>query len=407
MGRRRQSLASVGVWALAALCAVVLGLQRYREGLGAGQPDLDSFFLPAAHAIVSGDSPYSVSGYFYSPLVALMLAPFEASSHATEYWTAARVAAGVAACVVGALACTPRGAWMRAGLVCIGAMVTLLWSWPATLDLWIGQVELFVLLALTVAAYAETRGHRFVSGLALGMCAVIKIWPALFAIWLFRRGAVARRVSWLGVLAAAGVALVLSVATGGVGGAVDLVLKPLSGGNQPRLAANSVWGLPRVLFDETSVAEPLTDSPVLRATLTVVLALWVVGLAVITLSKPGPSFVALFNVAFAVILLMPVSHYFYVLYALPTLWWWAARVLERPRSAVAWTACVALLVWWVVVFRLPPAGDGFLTSTAPSLLRIFGASIVAATVSVLAAASIDGGIRSAPSPIPARSRSAA
>ena len=100
---------------------------------------------------------------------------------------------------------------------------------------------------------------------------------------------------------------------------------------------------------------------------------------------------ALFNVAFAVILLLPVSHYFYLLYAVPTLWWWASRVLERPRSAIAWTACVVLAVWWVVVFRQSPAGDGFMSTTWPSLLRIFGLSIAALTVSVLGAATLDDG----------------
>ena len=68
----------------------------------------------------------------------------------------------------------------------------------------------------------------------------------------------------------------------------------------------------------------------------------------------GPSFIALFNIAFAVVLMLPVSHYFYVIYAVPTLWWWGARLLERPRSAIGWTAFAVLLVWWIVVFRLRP-----------------------------------------------------
>ena len=97
-------------------------------------------------------------------------------------------------------------------------MVTLLWSWPATLDLWAGQVELFVLLAMSVAALLETRGHQFATGFALGMCAVIKAWPALFTIWLLRRGAGERGLSWMGVLAAALAAFALALATGGICG---------------------------------------------------------------------------------------------------------------------------------------------------------------------------------------------
>lgn len=393
MSERQRVVATVGVWVAAAAIAAILGIQRFVSAAFDGQPDFEGFFLPAAQAILAGSSPYSVDGYFYSPLVALLLTPAANDPHATVYWTALRIVAGIAACVVTAIACTPRGAWLRAGIVACGALVTLLWSWPVTFDLWAGQVELLVLLALGASALAETRHLRFLAGFALGVGAVVKTWPALFSLWLLRSGARHRGREWLGVLAAAALAVALTLITAGIPGLADLVAKPLSGSDQPLLAANSVWGIPRILFTETPMADPLVDSPVLRVVLTVFLATWVLALAAIAMLRPGPAVVALYNIAFVVILLLPVSHYFYVLYALPALWWWGAHVLDRPRSPRGWVVFAVLVAWWLIVFRIPPAGDGFMTTTWPSLVRVFGASLVGLTVSVIGAAMMDADSR--------------
>jgi len=386
MPSRSRSIAATAIWLAAAAVAVAFGYQRFSAAASDTQPDLEGFFLPAARAILAGDSPYTVAGYFYSPLVALALAPFADQVWVTEYWTALRVACGIAACVLTALAFTPRGAWCRSGLVAVLALVTLLWSWPATLDLWAGQIELIVLLALGCAVFAKSRGSRFLAGFALGMAGALKTWPALFVLWLARAGARRRSREWLGVAAAAALAATLAFATGGIPGILDMAASPLRGGDQPLLAANSAWGISRILFTETPMAQPLTVSPQLQVTLAIALALWATTLAVVILVRPGAPGISLFNVAFVVILMLPVSHYFYVIYALPTLWWWGARAIDRPTRVVPWVVFAAMLVWWMVVFRIAPAGDGFMTTTWQSLLRIFAACLVAATISVVAAA---------------------
>jgi hypothetical protein len=393
---RARTWLTAGVWVAAAIAAVAFGVQRFTAAAGDQQPDLGGFFLPAAQAILSGESPYSVSGYFYSPLVALLLAPFASTDAAIPAWTAMRIVAGIAACVIGAFACAPRGDLLRAGAVGLLAMVTLLWSVPTSLDLWAGQVELLVLLTLVTAALAETRGWRFTSGLMLGLGAVIKTWPVLIAAWLLRSGWASRARQWMGVAVAALIAVALALLTGGPGAVVDMIRAPFAGAEQPLLAANSVWGLPRMLFSDTPMAEPLTESSALRIATTVILVAWVAALGVIALVRPGPPVISLFNVTFLVILLLPVSHYFYVILALPALWWWTAHVSERPRSAIAWIAVSVLALWWIVVFRIAPAGDGFVTTTWPSLLRIFAASLVAATVSVVCAAILHRGERMPP-----------
>lgn len=361
-------------------------MQRYAAAAGDPQPDFGGFFLPAARSIVAGESPYLVSGYFYSPLVALLLTPFASSDAAVPAWTVMRIAAGIVACVVAAFACTPRGNLLRTGMLALLALVTLLWSVPTSLDLWAGQVELLVLLVLVTAALAETRGWKFTAGFALGLAAVVKTWPALFTVWLLRAGWRSRARQWVGVAAAALVAIALAALTGGSEAVIDMIRAPFTGAEQPLLAANSVWGLPRVLFSDSPMAEPIIESPALRIVTTVILVVWVAALGVVALVRPGPPVISLFNVTFLVILLLPVSHYFYVIYALPALWWWAARVIEKPRSAIAWAVLSVLALWWIAVFRIAPAGDGFMITTWPSLLRIFSACLVAATVSVACAA---------------------
>ncbi len=72
---RSVSIAPIAIWLAAGAAAVALGIQRFTDAAFDAQPDLNGFFLPAARAIAAGDSPYTVAGYFYSPLVALLLHP--------------------------------------------------------------------------------------------------------------------------------------------------------------------------------------------------------------------------------------------------------------------------------------------------------------------------------------------
>lgn len=46
-----------------------------------------------------------------------------------------------------------------------------------------------------------------------------------------------------------------------------------------------------------------------------------------------------------------------------------------------------------VVFRYSPDGDGFATTTWPSLARIFALSLIAAAVSVIAASTLSPGVK--------------
>jgi hypothetical protein len=159
--------------------------------------------------------------------------------------------------------------------------------------------------------------------------------------------------------------------------------------SQP-LVAYSVWGAGTILFTDSGLAEPVLVSDALSLAVRVSLAAWVLTLLVVTLRRPGSSVISLLNVAFLVVLLLPVSHYVYLLLPLPALWWWAARALETPRRWQPWVATAVLLAWWYLAVRRIPAGDTYLTTDTRSFLLIFGSTLVAATVSVIAAGTLRG-----------------
>jgi hypothetical protein len=231
-------------WTAAAVVVVALAIARYHAAMREPQPDFVGIFLPAARAVADGHSPYLVAGYYYTPWVAVLLAPVAHASWVAQAWTIARLVVAAAVCLIGALAFTPgRAGWIRAGV--------------------------FAFAGATVLA----------------------------------------------------------------------------------LLAVSLW-------------------------------------------RPGPAAIALFDVVLLVLLLLPVSHYYYLLLALPALWWWFAEAIRAPRRVGSWVAVSVLATWWVVVFRVAPEGGGFTSTTWPSLLRIFSFTLIAACVSVVAAARLHTAERS-------------
>lgn len=165
---------------------------------------------------------------------------------------------------------------------------------------------------------------------------------------------------------------------------VDMVRRAYEFRSQP-FVAYSTSGAAKLLFTRGPNAEPLLESPVLSVVALVVLTLWVLVLLLVALRRPGDARVSLFNITFAVILLLPVSHLAYLMLALPALWFWVSRVLADPRNRGAWLASVTLGVWWVLTMRVLPASDPSRQIMWQSFLLVFGSTLLAATVSVLAA----------------------
>lgn len=391
-GRPSPALVNVLAWMGAALVALGLAVVRFRAvTASAGGPDFEGSFLGAARAIRAGTSPYDVVGYVYSPFVALILVPLADVPWARTAWTVALLVAALLACFAVATAAvrpdppdrgTPGARLsLHRPAVFAFAAATLMLSWTFSLELWMGQVDVLVLLAVALAMLATARQRRGASGLALGVAALVKTWPAGLGLWLLRRPLRPRRREWVGVLVAAALALALALAVGGPQGVVDMVAAPIRMSSQP-LVAYSVWGAGTVLFTESGLAEPLVLSSVLRIAVPLVLAAWVTALVLVILRRPGSGVIALPNLAFALVLLLPVSHYVYLLLPLPALWWWAARVLENPRHWRPWVVAAVLLAWWYLAMRRIPPGDTYLTTDVTSFLLIFGSTLLAASVSV-------------------------
>ena len=388
---RRSPPLSAILWLAVLGTTLALGYVRFATAMDSpDRMDFESAFLPAAQAIRAGGSPYAVSGYVYPPPHALLIAALLGLAHPLEWITGLVIAAGAAAALVGAVAVTPRGrapGW-RLPFLAGAAVISLLWNYGVMFDLWALYPELPILLFLTLAAFLHTRDAPVASGFALGMTAAIKMWPALLILWLVRRP-LGGRGPWIGVAAAGLLTVASALALGGPRVVAEMLSNALGMRSQPHLIAYSTSGASRLLFTRTSIAAPLVESQVLAWLSLLVLSAWVVGLLWITLRRPGDPVIALFHVVFCVILLLPVSHYVYLLLPLPALWWWLARLLRSPSSRSAWAGTSALAVWWFVALRTPPAGHA-LSTTWPSYLLIFGATLLAATASVLLAARAEG-----------------
>ncbi|ANC32730.1 hypothetical protein I598_3220 [Isoptericola dokdonensis DS-3] len=374
---------TVLAWALTALVAAVLSVQRYRAVVADPSAGHDlGIFVDAATLVRAGTDPYTAVGYVYPPPLAVLLAPL-ADLDLLGAWTVTSILA-----LLGGIAAVLATVWSRTTswerpLVALLAVVTMLWSHPVSFSLWLGQTDALVFLALALAALAGVRGRPGAAGAALAVAAAVKTWPALVGVWVLRRGAVGRlRTVVVAVAVFAGlVALAcIPLGPGAVGRWVD---RTLSMSDQP-LAAYSVWGVGRDLFADSGVLTPVAVAPVVGTAITVVLVAWVATLLVVALRRPGDPALGLWHVVGCVLLLLPVSHVWYLPMTLPVLWVWAAR---RPRVDVArWAAVLAvLLVCWWCAFRTW-AGDPRAPETTGYVV-VVAAQLVALTVSVLASRS--------------------
>src|SRR3954447_3502464 len=142
--------------------------------------DFRHAFLPAAHAVLHGASPYSAVGskalaegtvFLYPPLTAYLLAPFTLLPP---------LAAEIVAVILIAAA-------VPAALLVLGVRdwrchaIAFLW-WPTIIGIQAGNLPLPMLLG--VALVWRYRDRRWVVGLAAGLVIALKLlfWPML--IWL-------------------------------------------------------------------------------------------------------------------------------------------------------------------------------------------------------------------------------
>jgi Glycosyltransferase family 87 len=164
--------------------------------------DFDRAYLPAAHLVLHGSSPYgpatravlgSQTAFVYPPLAAFLATPFAALPvHAADILVTVLVGLTVA----GILALVGVRDWR-----CYGA--TLIWM-PTISAIHLGTVT--VVLALGVALLWRWRDHAMRAGLVLGLIVALKLllWPLVF--WL----AITRRFKAALVAASSGVLFLLA-----------------------------------------------------------------------------------------------------------------------------------------------------------------------------------------------------
>ncbi|MFZ0528996.1 MAG: glycosyltransferase family 87 protein [Propionicimonas sp.] len=336
-------LAWVGV--AAAASALVLWRFQLVVNVGAGA-DL-GYFLGAAERIRAGLDPYGEPMYVYSPLVASILSTFPDRSSALAGWTALSLCA-----IVTAVAATVATFWRRltpwqrpvlAGV----AVVSALMDGVTGLDLTLGQSDPFVLAALSMAVFFATRSQHRLVGVALALGALIKTWPVTLGLWVWRTGVRRRGRTLLWAAITCLVFVLAAAAAFGPGSMRNWFLRTVASSSQPYLVW-SVWGPGRHLLSRSGNLIPLTESPHLALVLGTALAIAVLVLLLLVLYRPGDDALSMWNLTFAVILLLPVSHQQYHLLVLPLVWVWTALVLSDRRKSGALMALVGVGGWRLV-----------------------------------------------------------
>jgi hypothetical protein len=310
-----------------------------------------------------------VKDYTYSPVVALILAPVADLNivRLWHLWTAATIAALVGSAGVFTIAFVEPKRRVIMFSVCA---VTALRFWPTVAELFLGQVDAFVLLALVAGCAAR---RQRVAGAFIGMGGVIKTWPTAFAAGLHRKA----------MITAFGVAA-LSLLLALPWDARTLVTRTFAKADQ-RLVSNSVWGIPKANFSTTGIANPILVSNALRWCTTVALLLLVAAMAYIALRHLEAP-IRSFTLAMLVVIALPVSHLGYQIFALPIIWWWCNEAISaRDRTRIAGT--IVMILWWLTLgHSWVPFNDPFVTSLRYSI--VFVADLLALTVSTLLATSL-------------------
>lgn len=375
------------LWAAALALTGWLAYSRWRSGSTAPIGVDFRYTLAAAQEIAAGSSPYGVRHYVYPPPLALLLAPF-AHAQIASIWKG-WVAVIIAAPFVGLAAFQwlirgPIAWWLRpVGFAVFGLTILYSHYYPMSRDLALGQTDTILLSVLVVAAVAAGRGAPRLKGAMIGLAGVVKVWPWLSVLALLQPDVADRRRTLLFAVAVALVAPITALVFGWSG--LTGWLTNDFDARQQNLVSDSVWGIPKLLFSHTGLAQPIVISTVLRLLLACILAIWVIGLLLVVLRTRAEGALGTWNLIFSVILLLPVAHRQYAMLVLPLLWWWSVRAVIARDLRVAGVAAVLALWWLLQTFTWPYYGSPPAITSLRYSIPFFG-DLIACTASVLGAA---------------------
>lgn len=345
------------------LGALALGLRwagrRYIETLGEPRAhDLEDYFIPAADSILRGGSPFDVWGYVHSPAAAYLLAAVEwMGGDPKQVWMFTIPIVALAVCVVWSVVVTRgRPLWVF-GLVLGFSTVTLFTSRQLARQFFMGQYDLLLLLLLGLGLLLHQRKRHGAAGYLLAAPAALKLWPAVFLIVLLNRSFRTPR-HLVGVAAAAVTAVALCLPFGGLQGVITMLVNA-AGFSSQGLIAYSGFGIGKALFLTDGEVVPLVISPAAAAVTAVVVtgaALVLLGLVVWKSRNATWSLCVVMALA---LLVIPVSHLSYQLFAMPLLWLTFATVLASPLQWRIWPLMLIGSAWWVkIALHAPDQAPG-------------------------------------------------
>lgn len=335
---------SAALWVLLVGVSVVLLRSRLESARIDGRGYDLAIYLRAAQAVAQGRSPYTVDGYVYSPLLAVVLAPFADAVWIDDAWTGFLLLSGLVAVVLVVLSVPGMRGWRLP--VALGfATVTLYWSHLANVDLGLGQIDVLLVAVFALAATLSARPRA--AGALIAVAGLLKTWPAAALLWCWRRGGSHPGEATLAAAAVLAVTAALTALAWGPSAVAEWVAVTVRWAQQPH-PSFSLPGLARHLFTPNGEVDALVDAPMLAGFVAAVgwviiaLAAWVV------LRMPGAPALALWHLIALIVIALPVSHYQYRVLWMPLLWIWAARLLGgRRRLRDAGVLGVLLLWWWV------------------------------------------------------------
>jgi hypothetical protein len=270
-------------------------------------------------------------------------------------WVVATIAAMTTAAVIAAWSFFPRSVRPIAIIGCTGSA---LHFWPFTMELFLGQADAFVMLAMVVALVWPSRS--VLSGATVGVAAALKTWPGVAAAWfLFPR--FDRRAA-----AAFSAVVVLVAATATAKGWLwDWASESIERSSQAHVS-HSVLGAGRLNFSSNVHAQPIIESWAIRVVftlgvgVTIAMAGW---RALATGSALGKA-----TALWAALLLLPVSHLAYRVFVLPVVWLWAGQATTtRQRNDVV--GAMIMVAWWLIIGRSwPDNGGPFVSSLRYSVV---------------------------------------
>ncbi|MFI7677439.1 glycosyltransferase 87 family protein [Actinophytocola sp. NPDC049390] len=336
----------------------------------------------AAAAVLNGDPLYGFASplqlpFTYPPIAAVLFGPLALlpATVAAGFWALISVLAMemLIWSLLGPLGVTDRAARIRWTAVASLVMLPLA---PVTFNLWIGQINLILLLVIVDLACVTGRFR----GVGVGIAAGIKLTPLIFVPYLlFTRD---RR--------AAGTATLTFGATIVAG---FLVLPR----DSVRYWFTDLWDFSRVTdIPDDEVARTLNASirgvldrlqiPHASAVWLVLAALvGIAGLAVaIRASRRGHEPAGILACAVAGLLVSPVSWIFHWVWCIPLLLLWAVRAWrhnlpkEKAGIVLVWLALAASSCWIVLQTLRAPHPDGMATLFGNYLYVLIGAGALGA-----------------------------